>query len=144
MASFNKVILMGNLTRDPELKYTQGGAAVCSFGLAVNRKYKVDEEWKEDVCFVDITAWSKTGELVAQYLTKGSGVLVDGRLQFRSWVGQDGNKRSKLDVVAENVTFMPKGEQRDSDNGGQWEKKTEKPVTDVDIEDPLDDDEIPF
>ncbi len=106
MASFNKVLLMGNLTRDPELRYTSGGAAVASFGLAVNRKYKAGEEWKEEVCFVDITVWAKQGENCAQYLNKGSLVFLEGRLNYQSWDGDDGKKRNKLEVVANNVQFL--------------------------------------
>ncbi len=105
MASFNKVLLMGNLTRDPELRYTSGGAAVASFGLAVNRKFKQGEEWKEDVCFVDITVWAKQGENCAQYLNKGSLVFIEGRLNFQTWE-TDGQKRNKLEVVANNVQFL--------------------------------------
>lgn len=108
MASFNKVILMGNLTRDPELRYTASGAGVTSFGLAVNRKYKQGDDMKEEVCFVDITVWGKQGENCTQYLNKGSGVLIEGRLQFRTWETDDGQKRSKLDVVATTVQFLPK------------------------------------
>ncbi|HIE42322.1 MAG TPA: single-stranded DNA-binding protein [Nitrospinaceae bacterium] len=105
MASFNKVLLMGNLTRDPELRFTSGGAAVASFGLAVNRKFKQGEEWKEDVCFVDITVWAKQGENCAQYLNKGSLVFIEGRLNFQTWE-TDGQKRNKLEVVANNVQFL--------------------------------------
>ncbi len=107
-ASFNKVFLMGNLTRDPELRYTASGAGVTSFGLAVNRKYKQGDELKEEVCFNDITVWGKAGENCTQYLNKGSAVFIEGRLQFRSWETDDGQKRSKLDVVATNVQFLPK------------------------------------
>ncbi len=108
MASFNKVFLMGNLTRDPELRYTASGAGVASFGLAVNRKYKQGDDWKEEVCFVDITVWGKQGENCTEYLNKGSAVFLEGRLQFRTWETDDGQKRSKLDVVANNVQFLPK------------------------------------
>lgn len=108
MASFNKVFLMGNLTRDPELRYTSGGAAVASFGLAVNRKFKQGEEWKEDVCFVDITVWAKLGENCAQYLHKGSQAFIEGRLNFQSWEAEGGQKRNKLEVVANNVQFLSK------------------------------------
>jgi len=106
MASVNKVFLMGNLTRDPELRYTPSGAAVANLGLAVNRKYKAGDEWKEEVCFVDITVWGKQGENCVEYLHKGSPVFVEGRLQFRSWDTDDGQKRNKLDVVANNVQFL--------------------------------------
>ena len=108
MASFNKVLLMGNLTRDPELRYTSGGTAVASFGLAVNRKFKQGEEWKEDVCFVDITVWAKQGENCAQYLHKGSLAFIEGRLNYQPWEAEGGQKRSKLEVVANNVQFLTK------------------------------------
>lgn len=106
MASFNEVLLMGNLTRDPELKFTQSGTALCKFGLAVNRKYKAGDEWKEDVCFVDITVWGKQGENCAQYLAKGRQVFLSGRLSFNQWETEDGQKRSKLEVVANTVQFL--------------------------------------
>ena len=105
MASVNKVVLIGNLTRDPELTHTASGAAVASFGLAVNRKYKQGDEWKEDVCFVDITTWGNQAENCSKYLSKGSPVFVEGRLNFGSWE-KDGEKRNKLDVVASLVRFV--------------------------------------
>ena len=107
MASVNKVVLIGNLTRDPELTHTASGAAVASFGLAVNRKYKQGDEWKEDVCFVDITTWGNQAENCSKYLSKGSPVFVEGRLNFGSWE-KDGEKRNKLDVVASLVLFLGK------------------------------------
>ena len=103
----NKVVLIGNLTRDPELTHTASGAAVASFGLAVNRKYKQGDEWKEDVCFVDITTWGNMAENCSKYLSKGRLVLVEGRLNFESWE-KDGEKRNKLDVVASLVLFLGK------------------------------------
>lgn len=107
MPSFNKVLLMGNLTRDPELRYIQSGQAVCEFGLAMNRRWKAaNGEQKEEVCFVDITVWGKQGESSAEYLKKGRPVFIEGRLQFDSWQAQDGSKRSKLRVVADNVQFL--------------------------------------
>ena len=108
MASFNKVLLMGNLTRDPELRYTSGGTAVASFGLAVNRKFKQGEEWKDEVCFVDITVWAKQGENCAEYLNKGSQAFIEGRLNFQTWEAEGGQKRNKLEVVANNVQFLSK------------------------------------
>jgi len=123
MASFNKVLLLGNLTRDPELRYTASGAAVASFGLAVNRRYKQGEQWKDEVCFVDITVWAKQGENCAEYLNKGSQVFIEGRLNYQTWES-DGQKRSKLEVVANNVQFLGKpggrgdGESRPPDMGG--------------------------
>ena len=106
MASFNKVLLMGNLTRDPELRYTASGAAVASFGLAVNRRYKQGDDWKDEVCYVDITVWAKQAENCAEYLHKGSPVFVEGRLNFQSWESDAGQKRNKLDVVANTVQFL--------------------------------------
>jgi single-strand DNA-binding protein len=104
--SFNQVTLMGNLTRDPELRTTPNGASVCGFSLALNRSYKNSEgNWTEATDFIDIVAWGPLGERVAQYLTKGRPALVSGRLQSRSWE-QDGNKRSKVEVVANDVTFL--------------------------------------
>ena len=106
MASFNKVLLLGNLTRDPELRYTTNGAAVVGFGLAVNRKYKQGDDWKDEVCFVDITVWGKSGENCAEYLSKGSQVFIDGRLNFQTWETESGQKRNKLEVVANMVQFL--------------------------------------
>jgi single-strand DNA-binding protein len=104
--SFNQVILMGNLTRDPELRQIPSGQSVCSFSIALNRSYKNAEgEWQEATDFVDIVAWAQLAERVAQYLTKGRPVLISGRLQSRSWE-KDGQKRSKLEVVAQDVTFL--------------------------------------
>jgi single-strand DNA-binding protein len=135
MASFNKVLLMGNLTRDPELRYTPSGAAVASFGLAVNRKYKQGEEWKEEVCFVDITVWGKQAENCAEYLHKGSGVFIEGRLHFHSWES-DGQKRNKLDVVANVVQFLGKpgsggGASRAPQDMGGDEGRDPAPADDV-------------
>lgn len=106
MASFNKVLLMGNLTRDPELRFTSNGSALAKFGLAVNRKYKSGEEWKEEVCFVDITVWGKQAENCAEYLSKGRPVFIEGRLQFSAWETDDGQKRNKLEIVANTVQFL--------------------------------------
>ena len=108
MASLNKVILLGNLTRDPELRYTPNGTAVSSFGLAVNRRYRQGDEWKEEVCFVDVVTYGRQAETVGEYLSKGSMALVEGRLQWRSWESDTGQKRSKHEVVAMNVQFMPR------------------------------------
>jgi len=112
MANYNKVLLMGNLTRDPQLRYTPNQQAVCDFGLAVNRKWKAaDGTMKDEVCFVDCTAWGRTAENIQKYLTKGQPLFVEGRLHFHSWDGPDGKKRSKLDVVVNQFQFIgaPKG-----------------------------------
>jgi len=114
MASLNKVFLIGNLTRDPDLRYTSSGTAVAKFGLAVNRKYKgQDGELKEDTCFVDIVTWGKTAENCSNYLSKGRPVFIEGRLQFSSWETEDGQKRSKIEVVVEIIQFLgsPKSEE---------------------------------
>ena len=112
MVSFNRVILAGNLTRDPELRFTNDGVPVCSFGLAVNRVRSRDEE----VDFFDISAWRELGETIANYKKKGDPILVEGRLQYRTWEAQDGSKRSKVDIVADNVQFL--GGRADADGGG--------------------------
>lgn len=108
MAGFNKVILIGHLTRNPELRYTPNGTPVASFGLGVNRKWKQGDDMKEDVCFIDIVTFGKQAEHCGQYLTKGNGVIVDGRLQQRRWQTEDGQKRSKHEILAQTVTFLPK------------------------------------
>lgn len=116
MANYNKVLLMGNLTKDPELRYTPQGAAVVNLRLAVNRKYKDrNQEWKEETCFVTAVVWEKQAETCNQYLRKGSPVFVEGRLQSRSWEDQSGQKRNTMEVRAERVQFLPSGSaQRDN------------------------------
>jgi len=107
MASLNKVLLVGNLTRDPELRYLQSGTAVCDFGIAVNRNFRTASgEQKEEVLFVDVTAWGKQAEVVSEFLQKGRPVFVEGRLKLDQWTGQDGQKRSKISVVLERFQFM--------------------------------------
>jgi len=118
MASYNKVILMGNLTRDPELRYTPKGMAIAKLGLAVNRTWKNEAgETKEEVTFVDIDSFGRTAEIVAQYKRKGEAILIEGRLRLDTWDDkQTGQKRSKLGVVAETVQFI--GGKRDDAGGG--------------------------
>ena len=107
----NTVILMGNLTRDPELRYTPQGKSVCKFGIAVNRKYRQAEEMKEEVTFINIVVFGKQADACGQYLNKGNGVLVEGRIQENRWETEEGQKRSRHEVVAQSVHFMPrKGE----------------------------------
>ncbi|MEO8785034.1 MAG: single-stranded DNA-binding protein [Candidatus Saccharimonadales bacterium] len=153
--SFNQVILMGNLTRDPEVRQIPSGQSVCSFSLALNRSYKgSDGEWTEATDYIDVVAWGPLGERVAQYVTKGRPVLVNGRIQSRSWE-QDGQKRSKVEVVAQDVTFLGgRGEGGESASAG-GNTNTEKPskpaskakddvvVEDIDDE-PINLDDIPF
>lgn len=152
--SINQVILMGNLTRDPELRTIPSGQSVCSFSLALNRAYKDQSgEWQEATDFIDVTAWGPLGERVAQYLAKGRRCLVSGRLQSRAWE-QDGQKRSKVEVLAADVTFLdgPSGGGQGQGEGGgsAAEPRASKPAKkdDVVIEDvgdePINLDDIPF
>lgn len=106
MSSYNKVILMGNLTRDIELRYTPGGTAVTDVSIAVNDRQKVNEEWTEVVSFVDLTMWGRTAEVASEYLTKGSPILVDGRLKQETWETEDGGKRSKLKVTVDKMQMV--------------------------------------
>lgn len=106
MAGFNKCILIGNLTRNIELRYTPSGTPVGSFGLAVNRRFKQGDELKEEVCFVDIVVFGKQAENAAKYLSKGSKATIEGRLQQRRWETEAGEKRSKHEVVAENIVYL--------------------------------------
>lgn len=150
--SINQVILMGNLTRDPELRTTPGGQSVCSFSLAVNRSWQgQDGQTQDAVDYFDVTAWGKLGELVNQYLSKGRKCLVMGRLSQRSWE-QDGQKRSKVEVVASDVTFLDGGgtgagqggESRSSAPAAR-KPKTSDDVVIEDVDDkPIDLSEIPF
>lgn len=123
MAGLNKVFLMGNLTRDPELRYVPSGAPVATFGLAVNRRFVTQQgEKKDDVCFVRVVVFGKQAESCSQYLNKGRLVFIEGRLQYRSWE-QDGQKRNTLDIVADRVQFL--GSPRpsaDSETGGEFAK----------------------
>ena len=119
MSSYNKVILLGNLTRDPQLSYTPNQTAVVEFGLATNRRWKgQDGQEKNEVCFVDCRMFGRRAEVVSKYFKKGSQIFLEGRLTFDSWQGQDGSKRSKLRVTVENFEFVGSG-QRGSDQGPQ-------------------------
>jgi len=125
MANFNKAILIGNITKDIELRYTPQGTAVANFSLAINRKYKSGEELKEDVTFIPIVAWGKTAEIINQYCHKGSPLMVEGRLQTRSWE-KDGQKQYKTEVVAENIQFLGgKKEENPTKETEETEKTTE-------------------
>jgi len=120
-ASLNKVLLMGNLTRDPELRYIPSGTAVANFDLAVNRVYSSQSgEKKKEVSYIRIVTWGRRAEVCGEYLAKGSPVFVEGRLRSRSWETQDGQKRSTIEVIASNVQFLRSGTQT---------KKTEAPAS---------------
>lgn len=106
MSSMNKVILLGNLTRDPELKYTGSGAAVCEMSIALNYTIGKGDQKKDEVSFIDLTAFSKTAENAAEYLKKGRQIIVEGRLQQDRWETPEGQKRSKVKVIVERLTFV--------------------------------------
>jgi len=123
MASLNKVFLMGNLTREPALRFTPGGTAVCEFGLAINRKFSAGGQEKEETCFVEIVVWGKQAENCERFLEKGSPIFVEGRLQFDQWDDKEtGAKRSKLRIVAERIQFLP----RSSDRGNDYQETQEE------------------
>lgn len=151
MASLNRVFLMGNLTRDPELRYTPKGTAIAQFGMAINRKWKTESgELKEDVCFVDVEAWARQAEIVSQYLSKGSPLFVEGELRYDQWDDKStGQKRSKLKVVALRTQFIgpSKGGNRAAE-GGEGRapsRKTAAAPPPEDVEPPPEQgDDIPF
>ena len=131
MSSFNKVILMGNLTRDPELRFTQNNMAICKIGLAVNRRFKDSQtnEWREEATFVDITIFGKRGEAFEKYHKKGQTAFIEGSLRFDSWEDKNtGQKRSKLYVVADNWEFV-NGGRGESSGGGGYPSREESPVS---------------
>jgi single-strand DNA-binding protein len=143
MASYNRVILMGNLTRDPEVKYSQGGSAIAKFAVAVNRRYKSGEELKEEVGFFDIVVFGKQAENCGEYLKKGRGVLVEGRLQQDRWEDKEtGAKRSRVLVVAQSVQFLGSG----SGSGGGQGRGGESPAgaPDEGLSDIPDAEDVPF
>jgi single-strand DNA-binding protein len=163
MASYNKVLLMGNLTRDPEVKYTPKGTAIANLGLAVNRVYTTEGgEQKEEVTFIDIEVWGRQAETAGQYLSKGRPVFVEGRLKLDSWEDKEsGQKRNKLKVVAERVQFLgaPRGGAEFKEEGpGSGEAAPSRPPagrsarpsappprnTEADAPSPAEDDNIPF
>lgn len=127
MAGYSKVIMIGNLCRDPELKYLDSGTALCNFAVAVNRTWKKDGEKKEEVSFIDVTAWARTAEVIAEYFAKGDPIMIEGHLKQESWEDKNtGDKRSKLKVIAEGFQFV--GGKRDRDEapaGGGGEGESE-------------------
>lgn len=152
MASFNKVILLGNLTRDPEVRYTPKGSAVADLGIAVNRQYTLENgEKREEVTFVDVTFWGRTAEVAGEYLKKGRPVFIEGRLQLDTWDDKtSGQKRSKLKVIGETMQLL--GSRGDSAGGGGGAEEGERPARSSKPSAPPkssapaepDDDEIPF
>lgn len=154
MASFNKVILVGNLTRDPEVRYTPKGSAVCDLGLAVNRNYSLENgEKREEVTFVDVVLWARLAEIAGEYLKKGRPVLIEGRLQLDSWDDkQSGQKRSKLRVVGETMQLLGSRSGGGGDSDENMSGSSERPASRSRTSAPPprsapsepDDDEIPF
>ncbi len=120
MATLNKVFLIGNLTRDPELRYIPSGSAVATFTVAVNRVYKTQTgEKKEQTSFIRVVVWGRRAEVCGEYLSKGSPLFVEGRLQSREWEAQDGQKRSTIEVIADNIQFLRMGEKQGAGAGKQ-------------------------
>ncbi len=152
MASFNKVILLGNLTRDPEVRYTPKGSAVCDLGIAVNRQYTLDSgEKREEVTYVDVVLWARLAEIAGEYLKKGRPIFIEGRLQMDTWDDkQTGQKRSKLRVIGETMQLLgsrPQGAAgADSEGGGgtRPQKAAAPPPPKSSGTAEPDDDEIPF
>ena len=149
MANINRVIITGNLTRDPELRHTGGGTAVCSLRVAVNtrRKDQSTGEWVDKPNFFDVTVWGAQGENCAQYLSKGRPVAVDGRLEWREWETENGQKRQAIDIIADSVQFL--GSREGSENGGRFTPQSDVPADTGDFESaPVgaggSDDDIPF
>jgi len=147
----NKVLIAGNLTRDPELKTIPSGTALCEFGLASNRRWRRqgEDQLQEETCFVEVTVWGRSGENCNQYLNKGSGVLVEGRLKYDRWDDKEtGKARSKLTVVADRVHFMPRsGEGSGAGQGGSaasQEQKGSRETTGEFEQGPAFDTEVPF
>jgi single-strand DNA-binding protein len=141
-ASINRVVLVGNLTRDPELRHTPSGTAVCSLRLAVNTRRKDESgQWTDKPNYFDVTVWGQQGENCAQYLAKGRPVAIDGRLEWREWEAQDGSKRQAVEVVADSVQFL--GGRGEGEGGAQFVPAGATAASDDFPSSPADDD-IPF
>ncbi len=143
MANLNKVFLIGNLTRDPELRYTPNGTAVASFGIAVNRTWSGQSgEKKEEVCFVDINMFGRRAEVINEYFSKGNPIFIEGRLQFNQWETKDGQKRNTLRVVAENFQFIGSTAKRvaETEMLGETNTSSKQSMESTDVSD----EEIPF
>ena len=151
MASFNKVILLGNLTRDPEVRYTPKGSAVCDLGVAINRQYTLDSgEKREEVTYVDVVLWSRLAEIAGEYLKKGRPIFIEGRLQLDTWDDkQSGQKRSKLRVIGETMQLLG-GRPPGAGSGGGGEGSEARPTSKTTLPPKAaagaepDEDEIPF
>ena len=158
MASYNRVILMGNLTRDPEMKYIPSGTAVTNFGLAMNERYtdRQTGEQRENTCFVDVEAWGRQAEIANEYLSKGRPVFIEGALKFDSWEAEDGSRRSRLSVRAFRIQFIGGRSDGDEMGGGYADTQPaaaptqsappyqEAPAPQASSTPPSTDDDIPF
>ena len=147
MANFNKVYLMGNLTRDPEVRTMTSGLKIAKFGLAVNRRYRTrDEETKEETTFVDLDAFGHQAEIIEKYCQKGSPLFVEGRLRLDQWETNTGDKRSKLCVVVENFQFIGSGQSQDRPAASSAAPSTDKPESGASPAkgDSFQDDDVPF
>jgi single-strand DNA-binding protein len=146
--NINRVVLTGNLTRDPELRSTQGGTPVCSLRVACNTRRKdASGEWVDKPNYFDVTVWGKQGENAANYLQKGRPVAIDGRLEWREWQDREGNKRQSVDIIADSVQFL--GSREGGENGGRFTPQTDVPADTSDFEPAPagakeSDDDIPF
>ena len=134
MANYNRVILLGNLTRDPQLRYIPSGTAVCDVGLAVKERYKNSSgEWVEEPVFVDVTLWARTAEVASEYLSKGSPVLIEGHLKLDTWETNDGQKRSKLRVVCDRMQMLgARGGGREPRRDSEYSQAVPSPADDYD------------
>jgi len=147
--NINRVVLTGNLTRDPELRSTGGGTSVCELRVAVNSRRKDGQtgEWVDKPNYFDVTVWGAQGENCAQYLSKGRPIAVDGRLEWREWQDKDGNKRQSVDIIADSVQFL--GSREGGENGGRFTPQSDVPADTADFaQAPVaaggSDDDIPF
>ena len=156
MASYNRVILMGNLTRDPEVKFLPSGTAVANFGLAMSERYtdRQSGEQRENVCFVDVEAWDRQAELVGEYFKKGSPIFIEGSLKFDSWEAEDGTKRNRLKVRLQRFQFVGRRDEDETSEGyanaqpaaapTQSESYQEPPAPEATSAPSATDDDIPF
>ena len=143
--NLNKTFIIGNLTRDPELKTLPSGTSVASFGIATNRVWKNDKgEKQEEVQFHNIVVFGRQAETVSQYLKKGSLALVEGRIQTQSWTAPDGAKRSRTEIVAERIQFGPRGASKDAAPSSHQKDMKDMPVIDLDTEGEIKSEDLPF
>ena len=149
MANINRVVLVGNLTKDPELRHTPSGTAVCKLRIACNtrRKDGASGEWVDKPNYFDVTVWGAQGENAARYLSKGRPVAIDGRLEWREWEAQDGTKRQATDIIADSVQFL--GSRDSAENGGRFTPQSDVPADTADFQSAPSgggsgDDDIPF